>query len=219
MREMMLDLSTATGLKLDVLNNSLADSFKMSCELAKAYGLSAKNLKPVVADTGDEGRDKLASQFSFLVANHFPNQAPATSSATTSMIDDTDSNKFAVDHELQLQFFQEITSLITDSAKLNTVLVKALEGVHVAAGFPRVLLCLLGFDRKSYSGRIAIGTDKDLMKDFLIYLSILALIFFRVSSLKVQMCLLKTVMMIAGKRFCQKNIIIKFLLMVLLWRH
>ncbi len=166
MREMMLDLSTATGLKLDVLNNSLTDSFKMSCELAKAYGLSAKNLKPVVADTGDEGRDKLASQFSFLVANHFPNQAPATSSATTSTIDDTDSNKFAVDHELQLQFIQEITSLITDSAKLNTVLVKALEGAHVAAGFPRVLLCLLGVDKKSYSGRIAIGTDKDLMKDF-----------------------------------------------------
>ena len=167
MREMMVDLSTATGIKLDVLSNSLTESFKMSCELAKAYGLSAKNLKPVVAETGDEGRDKLASQYSFLVANHFPNQiaAPVTNAESTSA-DENESSEPEVDHELQLQFIQEITSLITDSAKLNTVLVKVLEGVHVAAGFPRIILCLLAADRKSYSGRIAIGTDKDLMKEY-----------------------------------------------------
>jgi len=170
MREMMVDLSTATGIKLDVINASLTESFKMSCELGKAYGLSAKNLKPVVAETGDEGRDKLASQFSFFVANHFPGQPPTTSASITNAgnIKNTNSDaiELAVDHELQLQFIQEITSLIIDSAKLNTVLVKTLEGVHVAAGFPRVVLCLLGMDRKSYSGRIAIGSDKDLMKQY-----------------------------------------------------
>ena len=170
MREMLVDLSTATGIKLDVISTSLTESFKMSCELGKAYGLSAKNLKPVVAETGDEGRDKLASQFSFLVANHFPTEASTSSTAEENINTEdntvSESNELAVDHELQLQFIQEITALIIDSAKLNTVLIKILEGVHVAAGFPRVLLCLLGMDRKSYSGRIAIGTDKDLMKEY-----------------------------------------------------
>jgi len=170
MRELMLDLSTATGLNIDVLNASFKESFKMSCDLAKTYGLSAKNLNPVVADTGDDGRDKLANQLSFIVTNELPKQASKNTSPTKDekIIDDTDStsNKLVVNHELQLQFIQEITALITDSAKLNTVLVKALEGVHVAAGFPRVVLCLLGMDKKTYSGRIVIGTDKDLLKDY-----------------------------------------------------
>lgn len=170
MRELMLDLSTATGLNIDVLNASFKESFKMSCELAKAYGLSAKNLNPVVADTGDDGRDKLANQLSFIVTNELPNKAakdkPLTNNVTIEDKADTASDETAVNHQLQLQFIQEITSLITDSAKLNTVLIKALEGVHVAVGFTRVVLCLLGMDRKSYSARIAIGTDKDLMKEY-----------------------------------------------------
>jgi len=171
MRELMLDLSTATGLNIDVLNASFKESFQMSCDLAKTYGLSAKNLNPVVADTGDDARDKLANQLSFIVTNELPKQSSNknTSSTNHDKVEnntDSTSNESPVNHELQLQFIQEITALITDSAKLNTVLIKALDGVHVAAGFPRVVLCLLGMDRKSYSGRIAIGTDKDLMKDF-----------------------------------------------------
>jgi len=172
MRELMHDLSTATGLNVDVLNASFKESFQLSCDLAKTYGLSAKNLNPVVADTGDDGRDKLANQLSFIVTNELPKQAPTKTSPakdeTSKNNDKTASNEseLAVNHELQLQFIQEITSLITESAKLNTVLIKALEGVHVAAGFPRVVLSLLGMDRKNYSGRIAIGTDKDLMKDY-----------------------------------------------------
>lgn len=182
MRELMVDLSKATGMQLNAIESSLSDSFKMSCDLAKTYDLSAKKLMPVVADTGDEGRDKLASQFSFYVSNQLPadNTSPVKSEAQTTATEAVESSSTnsskpeqksdvdeeSVDKELQLQFIQEITSLITDSAKLNTVLVKVLEGVHVAAGFTRLVLCLLGVDRKSYSGRIAIGTDKDLMKEF-----------------------------------------------------
>ncbi len=172
MRELMLDLSKATGIQLNSIESSLSDSFKMSCDLAKTYGLSARKLMPVVADTGDEGRDKLASQFSFYVSNELPAAKPTTAkseTATTDVIDSTNKSDVKnddVNKELQLQFIQEITSLITDAAKLNTVLVKVLEGVHVAAGFTRVVLCLLGVDHKNYSGRIAIGTDKDIMKEF-----------------------------------------------------
>jgi HD-like signal output (HDOD) protein len=189
MREMMVDLSTATGMRLNSIESSLSDTFKMSCDLAKDYGLSAKKLMPVVADTGDDSRDKLASQFSFYVSNQVTKQkAPAAEQAngnatetdeaqaqtspedhpanSDSQTGEEEAEKTRVDQTLQLQFIQEITSLITDASKLNTVLIKVMEGIHVAAGFPRVLLCLLGVDRKSYSGRIAIGTDKDLMKEY-----------------------------------------------------
>ena len=173
--EMMANLSKATGMPLNTLQNSLSDSFKISCELAKTYGLPAKKLMPVVADTGDDSRDKLASQFSFFANNQIPNNTPSKDEPSVAVAEidiDTQENDLEkidpniIDPQVQLQFIQDITSLITDSAKLNTVLVKVLEGIHVAAGFSRVVLCLLGMDRKSYAGRIAIGTDKDLMKEF-----------------------------------------------------
>ena len=152
----------------------------MSCELAKTYGLAAKKLMPVVSETSDEGRDKVARQFSFLVSSQGGRQAAGASVAATVPSSGADNSttpdattagaKPAADSdlnpELQLQFIQEITALITDSAKLTTVLVKVLEGIHTAVGFPRVVLALLGADRKSYVGRIAIGTDKEALKEY-----------------------------------------------------
>ena len=177
MHEMMSDLAKATGMKMDKIESSLSDSFKMSCDLAKTYGLSAKKLMPVVAETGDENRDKLASQLSFYVSNQIPDHAPKVTevaqtaakpntveadSSAVQLQTDTDTVNF----EVQLQYIQDVTALINEASKLNTVLIKVLEGIHVAAGFSRVVLCLLSVDRKSYAGRIAIGTDKDLLKDY-----------------------------------------------------
>ncbi len=181
MQEMMSNLAKATGMRAAAIESSLSDSFKMSCDLAKTYGLSAKKLMPVVADTGDVNRDKLASQLSFYVSNQVQVKAPNTANATDVVQTNSESSNVLasdsltsqkcteadqVDFELQLQYVQEITALITDASKLNTVLLKVLEGMHVAAGFSRVVLCLLSVDRKSFAGRIAIGTDKDLMKDY-----------------------------------------------------
>lgn len=178
-QSLMKDLSTATGIPLRKMESSLNDSFRMSCDLAKTYGLSARKLMPVVAESGDEARDKLARQFSFLVSSQGPGTASSDSSSAPAAASSGAGQEVAaakaptgkgaeggIDSELQLQFVQEITALITESAKLNTVLIKTLEGIHSAAGFSRVLLCLLSVDRKSYSARIAIGTDKEVMKEF-----------------------------------------------------
>jgi HD-like signal output (HDOD) protein len=181
---LMSDLATASGVKLRDVSSSLSSSFKMSCELAKQFGLPAKKLMPAVGETGDEGRDRIARQFSFLASsqeeaeqaekavkatNQEQTQAntnPAASTATVTSDTTAEKDDAGLNPELQLQFIQEITSLITDSAKLNTVLIKVLEGIHSAVGFSRVTLCLLNIDRSSYSARIVIGTDKDQLKDF-----------------------------------------------------
>lgn len=173
MRATMKELAKATGMKTDKIESSLSDSFKMSCDLAKTYGLAAKKLMPKVAETGDENRDKLASQLSFYVSNQIQDKATKTtqSSHKSNQSESDSSTQREIDteqvnFELQLQYIQEVTALVNETSKLNTVLLKILEGIHLAVGFKRVVLCLLSVDRASYAGRIAIGTDKDLLKDF-----------------------------------------------------
>ncbi len=170
MREIMGDLATATGTDLAEVERSLTTSFKMSCELAKEYGLPKKKLAPLVKETGDESRDKLARTFSFFANNQNIDQAPpppaAAEAAPATAPAEVAASGPRFDPMLQLQYIQEVTALITDGAKLNTVLIKIFEGINVAMGFERVVLALLGRERKDYMGRIAIGTDKEEMKAF-----------------------------------------------------
>jgi HD-like signal output (HDOD) protein len=67
---------------------------------------------------------------------------------------------------LQLQIIQEITDLITRSARLSEVFIKVLDGINRGAGFERVLLCLVTPDRRHYVGRLAAGRDCDALKEY-----------------------------------------------------
>jgi HD-like signal output (HDOD) protein len=67
---------------------------------------------------------------------------------------------------LQLQIIQEITDLITRSARLSEVFIKVLDGINRGAGFERVLLCLVTPDRRHYVGRLAAGSDGDELKQY-----------------------------------------------------
>ena len=67
---------------------------------------------------------------------------------------------------LQLQIIQEITALITRSARLSEVFIKVLDGINRGAGFERVLLCLVTPDRNHYVGRLAAGSDRDALKQY-----------------------------------------------------
>lgn len=167
---LMYDLSKATGLSTKLLETSLTKSFNQSCDLAKTYGLSLKKLMPVLQDSGDEQRDKFARMFSFNISSQEPNEflpeevAPLNHSKQRR--DNSNKEEGEIDVTLQLQYIQDITSLITQSAKLNSVLVKVLEGIHSALGFKRVALCLLTPNRTQYIARIIIGDDQDSLKEF-----------------------------------------------------
>ncbi|MBI3773259.1 MAG: HDOD domain-containing protein [Gammaproteobacteria bacterium] len=179
-QELIMDMAKAAGLSVKQVEGSLTNSFKMSCELAQEYGLDKRKMMPVVVETGDDARDKLARQFAFFasatrdqVAQNPNGDIVETDDATLSDAatsittpDAKTASKAEINAQLQLQYIQEITTLITDSAKLNNVLVKVLEGVHEAIGLNRVLLCLLSLDRSHYIGRIAVGHDKDMLKEY-----------------------------------------------------
>ena len=67
---------------------------------------------------------------------------------------------------LQLQIIQEITDLITKSARLSEVFIKVLDGINRGAGFERALLCLVTPDRRHYVARLAAGRDHDALKQY-----------------------------------------------------
>ena len=69
-------------------------------------------------------------------------------------------------HQLQLQIIQEITDLIAKSARLSEVFVKVIDGIYRGAGFERVLLCLVTPDRRNYVGRLAVGAQHDILKQY-----------------------------------------------------
>lgn len=69
LHELLSQISKAAGVSTDVVENSLNNSFKMSCDLAKEYGLDEKFLQPIVLESGDDMRDKLARAFSYYASS------------------------------------------------------------------------------------------------------------------------------------------------------
>jgi len=69
LRQQMGDLANATGVKIEHIESSLGDSFKLSCDLAKEYGLDQTVLRPHVSNSGDELRDRLSREFAFYASN------------------------------------------------------------------------------------------------------------------------------------------------------
>jgi HD-like signal output (HDOD) protein len=70
------------------------------------------------------------------------------------------------DPQLQLHIIQQITELITNSARLSEVFIKIVDGLNRGAGFDRVLLCLVTPDRRHYVARLAAGDDCEALKQY-----------------------------------------------------
>jgi HD-like signal output (HDOD) protein len=187
-------ISKVTGLNDGMVENYLSESFRMSCSLASEYGLNKKLLQPQLSSGEGTLRNKWARQFSYYAsrdeqsaaenANEAapPAKLPAESvktAATSSPQPNTairpdvppaaSADEAAPTHAnsmLQLQIIQEITDLITRSARLSEVFIKVLDGINRGAGFERVLLCLVTPDRRHYVGRLAAGRDGDALKQY-----------------------------------------------------
>ncbi len=175
-QEIIVDLSKATGTGVREVEHALTHSFEQSCELARDYGLNLAKLSPNVEHTEEDARDRFATQFheyvsSQVVTTRKPKKEKSTEvedsfAGKESTQEARSTTETSFDTAKQLRFIQEITDLITQSAKLNTVLVKVLEGIHHGIGYQRVALCLLTPDRKKYVGRILFGDRDDQLKLF-----------------------------------------------------
>ncbi len=186
-QQLLGDISRAAGLKIEAIEASLSDSFKMSCDLAREYGISGKALQPIMQEGDDEVREKTARLFSYYVAHHVvppstivtaaavASRAPQAeldidSGATLIATKETGEVSAAIRHSgdpmRQLEILQEITTLMAGSATITSVFLKVLEGIYQGVGFERVVLCLVNRDRASYTGRIALGNDAPHLKEY-----------------------------------------------------
>ena len=71
------------------------------------------------------------------------------------------------DPEIQLAIIQEITALVTQSASLNKLFVKVMEGIHRGVGFDRLALCLLNPGRSAYAARLVMGERCEPLQQYL----------------------------------------------------
>lgn len=184
-------ISKVTGLNDGMVENYLSESFRMSCNLATEYGINKKLLQPELGSGEGTLRNKWARQFSYYAtkddqsggeypeASAATNPSPAGTGTAQSQQQDTvipmdilqaatrvDTAPQHCDPQLQLQIIQEITDLISKSARLSEVFVQVLDGLNRGAGFERVLLCLVTPDRRHYVGRMAVGGDRDTLRQY-----------------------------------------------------
>lgn len=172
-QQLLGDISQAAGLKVGAIETSLSDSFKMSCDLAREYGINRKVLQPIMGEGDDEAREKTARLFSYYVAHQgvpSPDTAAAASCApspgSSAVIDGATAIRHTGNPIRQLEILQEITTLMTGSATMTSIFLKVLEGIYQGVGFERVVLCLVNRDRVSYTGRIALGNDAPHLKEY-----------------------------------------------------
>lgn len=173
-QQLLGDIAHAAGLKVEAVEASLSDSFKMSCDLAREYGINSKTLQPVMQEGNDDDREKTARLFSYYAAHQATPGAEmsASPSGVHSSVSLTANAEYGAvtmhtgDPMRQLEILQEITSLMASAASITSIFVKVLEGLYHGVGFERVVLCLVNRDRASYTGRIALGADASLLKEY-----------------------------------------------------
>lgn len=179
--EITKELSSVSGLNEDVVGNCLDKSFKQSCDLAEDYGLDKTLLIPKFKASDDEERDIIARKLGAFAGYEEPPEAvdagfmgededdgySAEAEELLAPEELEDAQSMVVpggDTSVMLTVLQELTSMMTNNAHLNTVFNKVLEGMHRGVGFDRAMLCLISPDHKTYSGRMAIGYRADGMK-------------------------------------------------------
>ena len=100
LNDMLGNLAKAAGLQPAAIENSLSDSFKMSCELATEYGLKQETLMPALVDSGDEKRDRIATSLAYFASNKV-DDAKRTAPLTASTNRDSESTSVASEQPMK----------------------------------------------------------------------------------------------------------------------
>jgi hypothetical protein len=190
-KELLSDLSEATGLEADSISTSLVDSFKVSCDMAEEYGLNKGALKPKVSneESEDTVRDKMIRSLSFYASGKKSTSANSDTgsddveSRKKSEVAGSTNEKNAANSETNAELvsvasdngrnaeaivatLNEISNAIIRKADINSIFTSILEGVTQGAGFDRAVLCFLSPDHKQYKARLGAGHGIDKLKEY-----------------------------------------------------
>lgn len=175
------EMSQITGINKDVVSKCLNKSFKQSCDLAEEYGLDKKLLMPKQGLSSDAEQNSVARVLAgYIVLEEVLEEDVYTEnvendgyeSSAEEVLDPEEKDDLESfvepggDPGILLNVLQDLTSLMTNKAHLNTIFNKVLEGMHKGVGFDRSMLCLITPDRQYYSGRMVVGYRADKIKNY-----------------------------------------------------
>lgn len=184
--QLMRNISKCAGIDASVVETCLGESFRMSCDLAETYGINKRLLRPPLGTSDETGRDKWARRLAYLAADaksiEAPLPPPQEEDFSLVIPKSTQALASAAGREgngpppagprdamFQLQVLQDITMLISSSARMSEVFLKVLEGIHLGAGFDRAALCLVSSDRRHCIGRLTRGRQTEELKRVLTF--------------------------------------------------
>jgi HD-like signal output (HDOD) protein len=165
--ELTYEMSKVAGIKADQISESLEQSFKLSCDLAKDYGLNKKHLTPRGNCRGDAELEKLARQFTLYADSEIPSVKAKAKPKPKPQSEDSEAAEAARgDSGILLNTMFDLTNLMAERAHINMILNKILEGMVQGIGFNRAVLCLLSPDHRSYGARMVAGDSCEGLKEF-----------------------------------------------------
>jgi len=168
------ELGKVCGVSQEQITQSLVNAFNQSIDLAENYGLNKVALAPKAQTSygnNDEMRNTMAELLRETASVDYAEDEHA-------FIEDDEEDGYDLDavevteqqsapsviqgnSNTLLSVIQQISTLISQRASLNSVFNKVIQGMVDGLGMDRAILCLMSPDRAYYNGRIAYGAKSD----------------------------------------------------------
>ena len=153
--ELLEKLSKATGAPTEKLNQSLSRGFKMVCDMASEYNLSSKSLNPPLRESGDNDLDEFARKASFYIHSQNPDDAPTQQAFQPNPTENIQTGARA---QIQLDYLQEISELVTQQTPLPDLINKVIEGIVAGTELDRAAFVMISKDRRQLKMRLGDGS-------------------------------------------------------------
>ncbi|MEH6470270.1 MAG: HDOD domain-containing protein [Halopseudomonas sp.] len=161
--DLLEKLTSTTGSSPEKINQALSNGFKMVCDMASEYNLSSKSLTPPLRDSGDNELDEFTRKASYYIhsQNSRNDEAPAPAKSIAPKQDDPEERA-----QVQLNFLQELSELVTKNTPIPALLKKVIEGIVAGTHCDRAAFIMISKDRRQLTLRLGDGNCIDDLKTY-----------------------------------------------------
>ncbi|MFW1677936.1 HDOD domain-containing protein [Pontibacter sp. JAM-7] len=155
-------MAEITQLPTDHVSDVVLDSFKKVTKVCRDMGLSQKLLVPDYAETGEDERDDLIRQVSFLVHSEAESESSnqQVSYQLHNVMQENDRQKKV------LEYLRSFAQLLATGDQLHAVFKLFVDAVDACTGFDRVIIGLMDAQGKSISVKLLAGRQTEPLQDY-----------------------------------------------------
>jgi HD-like signal output (HDOD) protein len=157
--ELLEKLCKTTGASEEKVNQSLSSGFKMVCDMVNEYGLSSKSLHPPLRETGDAELDEFARKSSYYIHSRDQRTAEPSTEANTKVATVSEQQEISARAQIQLDYLQEISELVTNKTPIPKLLHKVVEGIVSSTTCDRAGFVMSSRDRRQLNLKISSGDE------------------------------------------------------------